>query len=215
MNIPEIDREIANVKKLRDAILSLYEFASKNIYLRLFAYIILIALFLTPSFVVVPYFEFENSRRIELKRMEIDLLVNKNMLQNATEKISICIDAEEKNFRLTDWYCEEAMKAYVQVSSAPDANQGMIDELLQKKAYGAMKNDILERDRKLVIGKFEREKEFDEKGITTQILGFVSNRHTILICNLLALAIATFIYFMLVLRARSKTKTVDAINELV
>ena len=83
----------------------------------------------------------EAKKSSDQRMREATTLVKENGLKGALDTVMLCMDFPTKeNPKLHEWYCEQAVMQYKQVST--QWPQERVNEVVTRLAYGAMKNDI-------------------------------------------------------------------------
>lgn len=72
-----------------------------------------------------------------------------NLYDYSIDIINLCIDATDKNSDLKGWYCSNALQQYKTRLSIKDLDKKQVKEIIDKKAYGAMKVDLLFKKRSI------------------------------------------------------------------
>lgn len=82
----------------------------------------------------------EVGRNSESRIQEMAFLGKEIQYKVTLDAITLCLDSEKTEPKLHAWYCSEAIAQYKKTST-----QGLperVNELIEKLAYGAMKNDV-------------------------------------------------------------------------
>jgi hypothetical protein len=104
-----------------------------------------------------------------------------NLLKSSMEDIALCQNAIEKSTSLEEWYCDRAIKSYKNRLS--DKQRESSQELINIKAYGAMKADLAEIERYIKYDELKNRKETKEQQLLNKILS--STGIVIILCLLI------------------------------
>lgn len=84
---------------------------------------------------------------IEARMSQESSLSKSNLYKFSMDSIDLCINAIDKSTDLKDWYCERALQSYKnRLSIAVSEHE---KEVIDKKAYGAMKADLADKERNI------------------------------------------------------------------
>lgn len=115
-----------------------------------------------------------------------------NLLKSSIEDIALCQTAIEKSTSLEKWYCDRAIKSYKKRLSK--AQKERAQELIKKKAYGAMKADLAHIERNIKYNELINRKETKEQKLLNKILS-PSGIGIILFVMLLVYGVAVFVLY--------------------
>jgi hypothetical protein len=104
-----------------------------------------------------------------------------NLLKSSMEDITLCQNAIEKSTSLEEWYCDGAIKSYKNRLSNEQRKRSQ--ELINIKAYGAMKADLAEIERYIKYDELINRKETKEQQLLNKILS--STGIVIILCLLI------------------------------
>lgn len=77
---------------------------------------------------------------IEDKYKRLEEIYDTNRYASTIDSIDLCLNARDDNKQLGEWYCAHALQLYKKISS--ENAIPFSEEIIEKKAYGAMKVEI-------------------------------------------------------------------------
>ena len=109
---------------------------------------------------------------LEIRTQQEANLFKSNLYKASIDSLDLCLNAVEKSTDLKDWYCERALQAYKNQLSKSELE--MVKELIDKKAYGAMRADLLHKERSIKYTELINRKQTKEHQLLDKLLGSTS-----------------------------------------
>ncbi len=109
---------------------------------------------------------------IEIRTQQEVNLSKSNLYKASIDSVDLCLNALEKSTDLKDWYCERALQAYKNRLSKSELER--VKELIDKKAYGAMRADLLHKERRIKYNELINRKQTKENQLLDKLLDSTS-----------------------------------------
>ncbi|HYW58806.1 MAG TPA: hypothetical protein VE934_17785 [Polaromonas sp.] len=123
-----------------EKVTSILVWASSSAVKRLILLSLLGAFLLTAQYLYLTHLLNATKKSGENRARETESLSKEHRYKAALDSITLCTDSKKEKQQLQVWYCQKAIVEYKQVST--EQLQDHVNEVANKLAYGAMRNDV-------------------------------------------------------------------------
>lgn len=129
-----------SLNKARHIIAYIFSISAKRLWSRLLVICMFCVTPILAYYALFNYLLYQAQVEESDSKDVIELTTSINIYRSVYEELKLCIASENEKHRLTDWYCNEAIDAYKNISNGwpPERRTALID----KKAYEGMLIDI-------------------------------------------------------------------------
>ncbi|PKG57748.1 hypothetical protein [Shewanella sp. GutDb-MelDb] len=119
-------------------------------------------------------------------------LSNSNLYKYAIDSVQLCLTAIDKSSDLEDWYCSQALLIFKNRLSKAEIKHE--SELIDRKAYGAMKVYLADKERQIKYNELVNMKPSNDRILLESLLSSVAIGGTLLFLLAIYFLSAYFLY---------------------